>query len=72
MSAISLRERSSVASRGALTGGNSTPNRLQPLAKASRTPGLLDNKKLIKNAMCTDWPSYFLGNKNTIVINKTG
>lgn len=71
MSAISVRE-SSAAARGALTSGNCTPNRLQPLAQASRTPGLLENKKLKRNAMCTDWPNYFLGNKNTIVINKTG
>jgi len=32
----------------------------------------LSNTKLIKNALCTDWPSYFLGNKNAVVINKTG
>ena len=24
----------------------------------------LTDKKLIRNAMCTDWPGYFMGNKD--------
>ena len=38
----------------------------------SSSPSVLKDTKLIRNALCTDWPGYFLGNKNTIVINPCG
>ena len=44
---------------------------LQPQT-LSRTPGLLTDKKLLRNALCTEWPNYFLGNKNTVVVNHSG
>ena len=39
--------------------------------KLSRSP-LLSDKKLIRNAICTDWPANFLANKNTVVISSSG
>ena len=47
---------------------SSTPS-AQP---TSKTSGLLSDPKLIRNAICPDWPGYFLTNKNSIVINKAG
>ena len=32
--------------------------------------GLLRDTKLIKNAVCTDWPVNFLGNKDQVMVNK--
>ena len=32
----------------------------------------MTDKKLIRNALCTDWPGYFLGNKDIVMINSEG
>ena len=40
-------------------------------SKLSRSP-LLSDKKLIRNAICTDWPANFLANKHTVVISSSG
>ena len=50
---------------------NKTANTAEgPKQHPSKTPGLLSDKKLLRNALCTDWPNYFLGNKNTLVVNQ--
>ena len=36
------------------------------------SPRLLTDTKLINNALSTDWPNYFLANKNVIVRNPAG
>lgn len=41
----------------------------KPLSN-SPAAGLLTDTKLIKNAICTDWPAYFLGNQNAVIVNK--
>ena len=37
-----------------------------------RSQPALTDTKLIRNALCTDWPGYFLGNKDIVMINSSG
>ena len=37
---------------------------IKPESGKKSAPPALTDKKLIKNAMCTDWPGYFMGNKD--------
>ena len=63
MSLSAERHEVKISYKGALTSSANQP---------TNTSGLLSDTRLIRNAICTDWPGYFLSNKNSVVKNKVG